>query len=303
MLNQKQIRSCRGQFSGPFVLLRMMTVCAAGVCFAMLASTTAAQPATQPVATLPAGTKVVSSNPNGRWNRLVLLATPKINSGDVDKLSESMRQAATQLALTIMATVKNKQSDNTYELDELAVGYSMPIAGQQVVITSETQSSLGADLGFIQRRVLSQNEARLAKLKIIVQTTKLIIFDAPSLMHRDGKHRDYVTRHMMWIDAKTGSSATLVWLLGKNAAGQLRPAIEPLRIVAAGTKEQRNVHVDGSAFTLGFPTERAFALEQLPPGQNVSWTKELATIAILPSYDAAQLARLSNAINAAIRAQ
>lgn len=264
--------------------------------------TTAQATVPQSVATLPPGTKATSSQQSGRWNRVLLLATPKINSGDIGKLSSTIRQAATGLTLTIMATVQSTQDESRFELRELGVGYSVPIAGQQTVITSATQSAMGANLGFIQKRVLATNEQQLADVQSIVQTTTLAIFDAPAIMYRDDKHRDYTTRHLVWVDAKTGTNAMMVWLLGKDANGKLRPANEPLRVVVAETKEQRNVHVDGGEFTLGFPSSRAFALEDLPPGADVAWTNELATVAALPSYNPQTLAKLSTAINAAINA-
>ena len=258
-------------------------------------------PAMQRVVTLPPGTKVDSAKENQRWNRLLLLATPKINSGDVDQLSESIRQAATGLTLTIMATIEPTNNQTGFALREVGVGYSVLIAGQQTVITSATQSQLGANLGFIQRRVLTNNELGLADLRSIVQTTTLFMFDAPAIMHRNAKHRDYVMRHLVWIDNETGSSAMLVWLLDSDTSGKQSPANEPLRIVTAGTKEQRNVHVDGNEFTFGFPSQRAFALEDLPPGVDVAWTKELAAVAALPSYDAKNLATLSAAVNSATK--
>ena len=59
----------------------------------------------------------------------------------------------------------------------------------------------------------------------------------------------------------------LVWLMEKDELGGLRPVNEPLRLVAEGTREQRNIHVDGKNFALGFPLEMAFALEDTPPGK------------------------------------
>ena len=251
------------------------------------------------VPTLPAGLTVGSTKTDQRWNRVLLLATPKFNSGDIDKLSDSIRKAATGLTLTIMATIEPSQDKDEFELRELGIGYSVSIAGQQTVITSATQSQLGANLGFIQRRVLTSNELGLADFQYVVQTTTLAIIDAPAVMHRDAEHREYVMRHLVWIDSKTGTSAMLVWALSENANGKLVPADEPLRVVAAGTKEKRCIHVDGSEFTLGFPSDRAFALENLPPGVDVVWTEELAAVAALPSYDAKTLVTLSAAVNKA----
>ena len=257
----------------------------------------------KPVTKLSAGTVVQSNRNTPRWNRVVLLATPKITSGDVDSLSAAIQTAATTLSLTVMATVTNTPTanGNQFSLREIGVGYSLPIAGRRTVVDSASQSQLGANLGFIQRRVLSQNETQLGQVKQIIQTTTMSIFDAPAIMHRNGKHRNYITRHLIWIDANTGQGAMLVWLLGNDASGNLRPANEPPRLVAHNTSEQRNIHVDGNEFTFSIPSDRAFALEDLPPGRDLVWTKELAAMASLKAYSPEQLVQLSAAVNDSLR--
>ncbi|NND98556.1 MAG: hypothetical protein HKN47_14645 [Pirellulaceae bacterium] len=236
-----------------------------------------------------------------RFNQVVLLAKPKIASGDIDKLSAGIQSAATALTLTILATITPPQNQNDeYRLREVAVGYSVPIKGQLTVVTSDTAKTLGAGLGFIQRRMLSENESQLSNVRSVVRSSTLQVFDVPAIMLRGGKHRHYVTRHMIWIDGKTGQGALMVWLLTKDASGNLRPASEPLRLVALGTREQRNIHVDGNEFTLGFPSANAFALEDLPPGKSVAWTVQLAASAALPTYTQEQLAKLSADMNEAI---
>lgn len=56
-----------------------------------------------------AGTIVDASpgnEPTGRWNRIVLLARPRIASGDVDALSTAIRESVSKFVLTIMAAVE-----------------------------------------------------------------------------------------------------------------------------------------------------------------------------------------------------
>ena len=250
---------------------------------------------------IPGGTAAVPSTTQPtRWNQLVLSAKPVISSGDINSLSTSIRSAATTLSLTIMASVTKNPADGSFVLREVGVGYSLPIAGKPTIITSATQSNLGANLGFIQRRMLSTNESQVAKISVVVHTSTLLIFDVPSIMHRVGKHGDYVTRHLIWIDAKTGAGAMMAWLMTAGPGGSLKPANEPLRLVAFNTQEQRRIHVDGNEFTFGIPSERAFALEDLPPGKKVTWTQRVANVATLPKYSAAQLVELSGAINQAL---
>jgi hypothetical protein len=261
-------------------------------------------PALPSLTRIAAGTKVGDRNAK-RWNRIVLLAKPRLASGDVNELSETVRKASTAFTLTILATVKPYSATDgstRYQLAEVGVGYSVAINGVQTVISSDTVQTQGADPGFIGRQVLSTNEEQLKEAVIVVRSTTLLIFDTPGIVHRQGKHRDFKIRHLVWIDPLTGQGATVVWLLGKDEQDQLRPAKEPLKLVATGTTEDRKIHVDGSEFFLGIPSERAFALEDLPPGQAIGWTAPLAQVAALPAYSAQSLSGLSDALNEAIAA-
>jgi hypothetical protein len=256
----------------------------------------------RPVTLLPSGVKYpVEGNQATRWNRAILISNSQIVSGNVEKLSSSIRDAATAFSLTILASVTKAGEAGQYILGDVGAGYSVPIAGVPTVVTESTANELGADLGFISRKILGSSVTELSKVKTIVRTTTLLVFDAPSVMLRGGKHVKLITRHMVWIDPATGKGATIVWLLGKNAKGQLTPVNEPLRLFPHGAKENKRIHVDGNEFSiLGFPNEKAFALEDLPPGKDVAWTQELAAVAGLPRFTAQQVLELSDKMNAAI---
>ncbi|QDT12387.1 hypothetical protein [Planctomycetes bacterium K23_9] len=259
----------------------------------------------KPITLISSGVKYPAADvASGNWNRAILLSNSKIVSGDIEKLSSGIRDAATAFSLTILATVSPpQQPGGQYVLRNVGVGYSVPIRGVPTIVTESTANELGGGLGFISRKILGSSVTELAQVNTIVQTTTLLVFDAPSVMLRNGKHLKLVTRHMIWIDPVTGEGATIVWLLGNNAQGQLTPVNEPLRLFAHGTKESKRIHVDGNEFSLlGFPNEKAFALEDLPPGKKVPWTRELAAIAALPKYSLQQIPELSQKMNDAIAA-
>ena len=238
-----------------------------------------------------------------RWNHVVLVAKPKISSGATNKIGETIRRAVSTLSLTILATVKH-DDNGTYRLTEVGVGYSVPIRGKPTVVSSQTASQLDAGLSLITRHVLSQNEKQLAKVCVVARSSTLTIFDTPAIMFRDDKHRDYTIRHLCWIDPETGNGATLIWMLGINTTGAMQVMDEPMRVVTTGTVEERSIHVDGSEFLLGIPSERAFALESLPPGLSVPWPTDngIADLASKNSYDERQLVKLSTSLNLAIAA-
>ena len=237
-----------------------------------------------------------------RWNRLVVLSKPKLASGDLDALGSIAKDSATVFDLSILATVvAPKSTDGVFELKEVGVGYSMVIGKKQTIVTPETQEALGADLGFVQRRVLAASESQLGSLKSIVHTTTMVIFDAPCIILRKKSHRKYLMRHCIWIDPATGEGAALLWLMGKGDDGKLQAVNKRLRLVAFNTTEVRRLHVDGDEFTFGFPSEKAFAMEDLPPGKKINWTKRLIPLATRAAFSSEDVTQLSEAMDEAIR--
>ncbi|MEM8732983.1 MAG: hypothetical protein AAGG44_02095, partial [Planctomycetota bacterium] len=117
----------------------------------------------------------------------------------------------------------------------------------------------------------------------------------------NGTHQPMVTRHFIWVDGKTGKLTTLVWLI-EGDEQRRQPSRDAIRGFPAGLKEDRKVHVDKSEFLLGgIPTDEAFALESLPPGQAVNWNRAAFELAALPSYTREQLQKLSDELNRCIR--
>lgn len=235
-----------------------------------------------------------------RWNRTVLLAKPRIASGDVDRLSESVRDSVGQFTLSIVATVRdisvNGAAGTKFRLAEVGAAYSYPIQGRLTVITPDTAVKLGASLDFFSRQMLSENDKQLSSIKLIVRSESLVMFDTPAIMLSGQEHKDFTMRHLVWIDSGTGKLALLVWLLSVDESG-VAVADKSMRLVAAGTEEDRKIHVDGRSFFLGIPSKHAFALESLPPGRDFQWSDETRPLAALPKYDARSIANFAAALN------
>lgn len=256
---------------------------------------------------LPAGTKAEPTE-SDTWNRVIALARPKIASGDIDALPASIRSAVSSFILTIMAKVE-KRADGKYRLADVGAGYSVPIEGTLTVVTPDKATEVGASLGFVQRQMLIQNVSQLEAIPVIAQNTQLLIFDTPAILLRSGQHVDLIMRHFVWLDRESGKTATLVWLLEKDdqatsAGWSLRVVDEPLRWLPPGLKESREIHVDGKEFSLlGIPTERAFALEDLPPGRELEWSLAGKRVAGLARYTSDQLRDLAAALNESLAAR
>lgn len=256
-----------------------------------------------------AGTPV-ENNSSARWNSIVMLARPRIASGDVNALPRSIQDTVSSFVLSILATIESEVDPATgqpkYRLREVGAGYAMDVDGQLQVVTLQDYSSMGLRLGLIQRQMLLENEKQLATAKIVARTSTLTMFDTPALVHkidRSGKsiHQDFVMRHFVWIDSRTGKSATLVWLMTKDSLNEWQVVDEPMHLLPAGTKEDRRIHVDGDEFLFGIPSERAFALEDLPLGAKIAWTTEAKQLASMQRYDMESLRALTESLSAAIQ--
>ncbi len=268
----------------------------------------------RPLAIIEPGTQV-GNQKSRRWNRTILLARPRIASGDTDAISSSIKNSVAKFTLSILATVNLQQAApedgavnsgparGKYILSEIGVGYVAEVGAKSIVISSDAASKLGLKLSFVESRMLAENEKQIEQLRSLVHTTTLAIFDAPAIMVRDQRHQEMTVRHLIWIDPDSGRTATLVWLLRQLGTGINIVETEPLQLIAEATYEDRAIHVDGNEFFLGVPSKRAFALEKLTPGQPIPWTDELRASAGATTYDVVRLRTLINAISAAMNSR
>lgn len=242
-----------------------------------------------------------------RWDVALLLAKPRVSSGDVQSISSSIREDVSAFVLTLLANVEVDQvavdGSRKFRLAEVGVGYSVATADGLRIVRVADAAKAGVSLGLVQRQMLSENWKRLSTLRQIARTSTITMFDAPAIMLRDGQHEACVMRHFVWLDSQTGRCSMLVWLLRRDASGELSLIDEPLRCVLAGTREDRLIHVDRSEFLFGgIPTERAFALEGLPPGKTLEWTDASREHAAHGDFSSEQFKSLALALNAVLQA-
>ena len=238
----------------------------------------------RPLPIVPAGTPVDDAAAP-RWNRTILLATPRLASGDTDALSPAIQKRVSSFTLAVLATVSRNAgpSGARHTLGELGAGYAVPVDGRlTIVATDDPPARAGID--FIGRQILAQNGRALAGLTCVGTTDTMQVFDAEAVLHRDGGHRDFLVRHFIWVDQDSGQCSACVWVLAKESDGGLRVIDEPLRWLSPGTREDRVIHVDAGEFMLGVPTKRAFGLVDLPPGRDLPWSQGLREVAASATY-------------------
>lgn len=236
----------------------------------------------QPLPAVPPGTPVADPAAP-RWNRLVLAAVPRIATGDTESVPQMVRENLPRFTLVVMATVRPAAAGGPrQELAELGAGYALPVAGRLTVVDTEAPPP-EAGIDFLGRQVLAQNGRALAGLTTVGASDTIRVFDAESILVAQGRHRDYVMRHFVWVEPTSGHCSACVWLLGRRADGGLDVVDVPPRWIPPGTREDRAIHVDAGEFALGLPTKRAFALVDMPPGPALAWSPTLRAAAAAPA--------------------
>ncbi|MEM6329642.1 MAG: pyruvate kinase, partial [Planctomycetota bacterium] len=249
---------------------------------------------------IPSGVVVGGDTVEG-WSNPVLFVRGKLSAGDTDAASDLVHKYAEMFNLVLLANV-GRDEQSGYYLDKVALGFSTPIRGKNVVITSGTHKQLGANLGFIGGSVFSGNEEALKDAVQVARYRHGMIMDAPTLMNVDGRHVLRKVRHFFWVSAKTGELGTLVWTLEDTGEANYRVVGSDMQLLPPNMHEQRDMHVDGAAFTLGIPSKTAFALVRVPQGQRVPISEDLRAALGVRSFNQSSYVRLLTRVSGAIKA-
>ncbi len=229
------------------------------------------------------------------YSDLVTLVFPRLASGDVDSLPQFARRYAKMFKLTILANVtkKPKGDGHAYLLDKIGIGFAMDLGGELTIVTADTANQLGANLGMVDRGVLSGNEDSLSEVVQVARTDYLVVFDAKANVLVDDKHEERIVRHFVWASPHSGKLGILVWLLKDNGSASYAIDSEEMQLIPSGFKEDRRIHVSkGNFLSSKIPTPDRFALESIPQGTAVPFSDRMKQAAGLKSMTARDLENL-----------
>ncbi|MGI9471565.1 MAG: hypothetical protein ACR2NZ_08545 [Rubripirellula sp.] len=236
----------------------------------------------KPVPRLPSGIIIGDQQQSG-YSDLVTLVLPRLSSGYVNSLPEYAKRYASMFKFTALADVKpvttNGRTD--YLLDRFGVGFSMDINGKLVVVTPSTANKLGANLGMIDRGVLSGNEDCLNDLVQVARTSRMIIFDAKANMLIGDKHEERYLRYFIWASPASGKLGILVWQLKDNGKDRYTIDCANMQLLPAGYREDRQINVSKGGLLSSIPTPDRFAMVQIPPGTPVPFSSKMREVAAL----------------------
>lgn len=218
---------------------------------------------------VPPGTVIDKKAPKG-WSNLIIKSYSRPGTGDVKQLSSAADRLTRLLFTAIVADVKaNKDGSDgkPYKLAKVAVGLGTRIGDKDTVITPDTQKRLGAGLGLLARVVLRTAQEKLNDITVVARSATFLVFDSPSMMVVEGKHKPIVLRYALLVELQSGHLNALVWALARAEDGKYSRLVGAIQWLAPNLTGDCVLHVDGSEFSLGQPTERAFAITAPPKGQ------------------------------------
>ena len=256
------------------------------------------------LAQIPPGTVIDKEAPKG-WSNLILKSYSRPGAGDVKELSSIADHLARLLFTAIVAEVQpDKRSSDAkrYKLAKVAVGVGIHIGRKDTVITPDTQNRLGADLGLLARVVLRKAQEKLGDISVVARSATFLVFDSPVFMVVGSKHKPIVLRYAVLVEGQTGRVDTLVWVLGREEDGKYTEPIGAIQWLPPNLTGDCILHVDGNEFSLGQPTERAFAIISPPKGQKeIKVSDDLKSLIARPRFSLSTAAELETKLRQALQ--
>ncbi len=260
------------------------------------------------------------------WTDRVLIAVPRVGSGDVEGIAKLVKENAELLSFVVLARVEDRPVEeassaapmesgasgaNTQRravLADVGVGLAMKVSGQWQVVTgpaaaagSESALSSVPELGFVSGQVLKTAAESLEDMRVIVRRTTLLIYDSPAVVKIAGQNQEVTVRSMLWIESSSGRLHHALWVMRHGSRQHWMPAFEEGVYVKVPMVEDRVLHVQADRFTFGIPSATALGLDALPPGRRFSLAGRLGELACQTVYDEATLGELATTLVAALR--
>jgi hypothetical protein len=234
----------------------------------------------RPLEWIAPGTVIGEKAPQG-WTNLVLTATPRIGVGDIQAVPRTALKYSSMFHFTVLANVRSTgQGDaRSFYLDKVAIGSAIESQGKNVIAMT-SDPSISNELGFLGQRILQENEKILrSDVRQVLRTRTMLVFDAQGFFLYNKKHARMVMRHVILVSPRDGKLTTFVWLMGSDGRGGYALAESALQLLPPNYHEDRVLSVDANKFTLGIPSDDAFALARVTQGTPVKFTSTLSQLA------------------------
>lgn len=261
-----------------------------------------------------AGT-VVDDDGVAGWSDLVLVAVPRVGSGDTEAISSLVKEHAELLTFVVAARVQRpwhhggeaaggSGDDQRATLRQVGVGLATTVDGRLRIVSGPAPQGPTAEeppqLGMLASQVLRSAQRSLDDMRVVVRRTTLMLYDSPAVVRVGKQNRRCVVRSLLWIEPDNGKLHHVLWVIN-NTEQRWRPAFPHGVYLPVPFREDRVLHVQADQFTFGIPAPTAIALAALPPGHPFPLDAALEKLACQPQYDEQTLAELTKALVAALR--
>jgi hypothetical protein len=219
----------------------------------------------RPPERIPPGTVIDRSAPPG-WSHLVVKSLPRVRPADRGKVNDLTARMAVWMFTAFLADAPAEPGTTPprHRLRAVALGLGCSVNGRDTVITPETGEQFGADLGWISRSILTKGYERQAHAVVVFHGPTAALVDTPVWFRFGGKHRLVRFRYALLTDGPGGPLDAVCWMIDPDGKLADPPAAVWLR---PDTIDEAELLVDADEFTLGVPSEAAFAVDRLPPGR------------------------------------
>jgi hypothetical protein len=241
----------------------------------------------RPIELIPPGTVVEKTAP-APYTHLIVKSFPRLGAGDVDAVSDMIKELASFLHTALVAKVApyDVNGARRYRLAEVATGFSANVPGRgDTVLSPDTEKKLGANLSFFARMVLSRCYEEQQKSRYVVRSDTMAIVDTPATMLREGKHRWVIIRYAILVSERSGRLDALVWMIDLDGQGRHAASVAEISWLAPNFIVDGVLRVDASQFTFGIPSDLAFACITPPQTERrVPIPESLAALSAIPQF-------------------
>lgn len=249
------------------------------------------------------GTVITDRAPEG-WSHLVLKSLPRIHPDHRSKVNEQTYRMSSLIFTAVTANVResvNASGQREFHIGNIGLGMGTKIRGQDVVITPETKNRFGTKFGFLEGILISTCYEKLMMARLRAQTPTMAVIDTHAVMVRGQAHRPAIMRHVLLVDAPTGRLETLSFGIDLDERGQYVGVNSHMEWLAGNAVDDCQLYVDRREFTVGIPSDNAFAVKAPPKGRmTVQFTKSLADLAGQPTLNAESLQALEHGLRKAL---
>jgi hypothetical protein len=118
----------------------------------------------------------------------------------------------------------------------------------------------------------------------------------------DERHKPIVLRYVLLVDDTTGRLNTLVWALERQSDGKYSSPLGAIQWLPPNLTDDCILHVDGREFSLGQPTEKAFAMTMAPKGKKeIKVSDDLKSLVSQRRFTTTKAAELESKLRQALQ--